>query len=182
MSEGQQDYSDIVGKPPAVKRMGRPSSYTPEVAAEICRQLACGVPLAKICAQDGMPHYTTVRRWEADHPDFRVNSARAKQDGTHHLADSALMIADEPLPKDPEAARTELAKRRLQIDTRMRLIGKWNSRAYGDKVLLGEDADNPLQKPEATIDVFKLAEQLREAKRLSSIEPIELKALPKGDK
>lgn len=173
----KNDCTDLVGAVTADKPVksrkgigGAPSIYTPELAERICDQLACGVPLVKICRQEGMPSYSAVRKWEKTNPEFAALSARAKADGTHFLADDALMIADEPLPTDPDAARTEINRRKLQIDTRMRLIGKWNSRAYGDKALLGSDPDNPLPEHTVKIDVAGIADQLRRQK-----------ALPPGD-
>ena len=123
---------------------GRPSLYSEELATDICELLAQGVPLAKICQRDDMPTYSTVRKWESEKPEFSALSARSKKDGTHYLADDSLVIADEPLPEDLDAAKVEINHRKLKIDTRMRLIGKWNSTAYGDKTLLGSDPENPL--------------------------------------
>ena len=91
-----------------------------------------------------MPAYSTVRKWEKENAEFSALSARAKADGTHYLADESLTIADEDLPDDPEVARVEVTHRKLRIDTRMRLIGKWNAKEYGDKTLLGSDPENPL--------------------------------------
>lgn len=73
-----------------------------------------------------MPAYGTVLRWEAENQQFREHSARAKQHGTHFLADDCLRIADDET-LDP-------ADKRIRIDTRLRLIGKWNAKAYGDKI------------------------------------------------
>lgn len=122
--------------------MGRPSKYSDELAAAICERLAAGEPLAKICRDDAMPAYSTVNKWIAENKAFSELSARAKRDGTHFLADESLEIADEPLPDDDPAV--EIAHRKLKIDTRMRLIGKWNRNDYGDKTLLGSDPENPL--------------------------------------
>jgi hypothetical protein len=108
-----------------IRTMGRPSSYSDQIAGEICRRLATGEPMARICRDDDMPGYTTVMRWEQDNEEFRLLSMRAKQNGTHFLADDALRIADD------ESIDTNRAK--LMIDTRLRLIGKWNAKAYGDK-------------------------------------------------
>lgn len=105
---------------------GRPSIYSQELAERICAQLVIGVPLARICDQDGMPDYSTVRKWEAEKPEFSALSARAKQDGTHFLADDCIRIADDNLI-DP-------ANKRIMVDTRLRLIGKWHKKAYGDHV------------------------------------------------
>jgi hypothetical protein len=175
MSEEPEDYSDIVGKPPAVKRMGRPPMpFTEEIADKICELLAEPLSLRKICDMEGMPSKTTVLKWLDQHPEFARQYARAREAQADAMIDDTLDIADNK-SLDPQ-------DRRVRIDTRKWLAGKLRPKKYGEKILLGEDADNPLQKPEATIDVFKLAEQLREAKRLSAVEPIELKALPKGDK
>jgi hypothetical protein len=73
-----------------------------------------------------MPSYNTIWRWENENEEFRDLSARAKRNGTHFLADDTLRIADD------ESIDTNRAK--LMIDTRLRLIGKWNAKAYGDKV------------------------------------------------
>lgn len=124
--------------------MGRPSLYSEELAALICERLAQGEPLAKICRDDTMPSYSCARRWESENAEFKALSARAKQDGTHYMADDSIGIADANLPDDPEVARVEVQHRKLRIDTRLRLIGKWNRQDYGDKQLIGSDPENPL--------------------------------------
>lgn len=118
---------------------GRPSSYDPEVAQEICRLLAMGKPLARICDLEGMPAYSTARKWEDENAEFSALSSRAKRDGTHYLADDSLRIADDP------TIDTNRAK--LMIDTRLRLIGKWNAKAYGDKLDI-EHSGNVTMTPE----------------------------------
>jgi hypothetical protein len=113
--------------------MGRPSIYSQDIADEICERLANGEPLAKICRDDHMPCYSAVRRWEDDNAEFKALSTRAKRDGTHFLADDCQEIVDEPVDGDAEVARIQIAHRKLRVDTRLRLIGKWNSGDYGDK-------------------------------------------------
>lgn len=105
---------------------GRPSSYNEEIASEIVERLSNGEPMKTICKDDHMPSYITVLRWQRAHVEFGNLTARAKADGTHALADQCIEIADDPMI-DPQ-------NKRIMVDTRIRLIGKWNSRAYGDKV------------------------------------------------
>lgn len=112
---------------------GRPSDYTPELALDICERLSNGVPLARICEQPGMPSFTTVWRWEHENEEFRKLSAHARLLGTHHLADECIALADKE-DLDP-------AHKRIMIDTRIRLIGKWNAKNYGDKLGLGQAED-----------------------------------------
>ena len=64
---------------------GRPSVFTPEIAAEICERIAMDESLIKICESDHMPSTNTVYRWlnDDDKQGFRV-----RRDGTP----SALII------------------------------------------------------------------------------------------
>jgi hypothetical protein len=105
---------------------GRPSLFKPEVANEICQRLSKGEPLSVICEDDHIPTFQTVYNWEKAHPEFLEASTRARQIGTHFLAYDSLRIADDPTI-DP-------ANKRIMVDTRLRLIGKWNSKQYGEKV------------------------------------------------
>jgi len=105
---------------------GRPSKRTPEVVEEIARRLAHGEPLARICADEHMPDFSTVWRWEEEDEGFRKISLRARVHGTHFLADDCIRISDDPT--------LEPSDKKVRIDTRLRLIGKWNAKAYGEKV------------------------------------------------
>lgn len=105
--------------------MGRPSKKTPAIVEEIVERLSKGEPLARICDDAHMPDFSTVWRWENDDDDFRNLSARGRANGTHYIADDCLRIADNE-ELDP-------ADKRVRIDTRLRLIGKWNAKAYGEK-------------------------------------------------
>lgn len=135
---------------------GRPSDYTEDLAAAICERLANGEPLAKICRDDAMPSYSTVRRWENEKPEFQALSARARIDGTHFLADDSLRIADD------DSIDTQRAK--VMIDTRLRLIGKWNSRAYGDKTaLVGGDPSSGDQPIRHALDISSLTPEQQAA-------------------
>ena len=104
-----------------------------------------------ICAMEGMPTYKTIYNWEAAYPDFLHLSMRAREAGTNVLADQCIEIADDPV-LDPN-------DKRIRIDTRMRLIGKWNAKRYGDKI---EHEVNhgfiPLDKLEAEIKKIELAQ------------------------
>jgi hypothetical protein len=106
--------------------MARPSLKTPKLVEEICERLSRGEPLARICDDPKMPSFNTVWRWEQEDDQFREISTRARETGTHYIADDCLRISDSP-DLDPQ-------DKRIRIDTRMRLIGKWNARKYGDKI------------------------------------------------
>lgn len=105
---------------------GRPSLKTPEMVAEICRRLSEGETLSSICRDEAMPNFSTVYRWEQEDDEFRKVSARAREVGCDALAEECIAIADE---KDVDPAT-----KRVRVDTRIRLIGKWNAKRYGDKL------------------------------------------------
>jgi len=110
------------------KRVGAPSKFTQELADEICRRLSLGETMTSVCNDSRMPEYGTMWRWMKENEQFREESAHARELGTHALADQCIAIADDPI-LDP-------ADKRIRIDTRIRLIGKWNQKKYGDKIEL----------------------------------------------
>ena len=134
--------------------MGRPSIYSPELAQAICERLAEGETLASICDDDGMPAYRTARGWDLTNADFMPLSTRAREIGIHKMADDCIAIADNGtndwmLKNDPDnpgyAFNGEAMQRsKLRIETRIRLIGKWLPKVYGDKVTHSGDPTAPI--------------------------------------
>lgn len=104
---------------------------------EICERLTKGETLRSICQDERMPAVGSVFRWEEKHREFRELSARARQKGTHMLADQCVEIADDP-ELDPQ-------DKRIRIDTRLRLIGKWNAKNYGDKVEVEQTGEQTIR-------------------------------------
>ena len=114
----------VIKKPE--KKKGRPSDLTRKIADEIAERLSSGQTMRSICSLDHMPCVSTLYRWEKENDDFRELSTRTREIGTHCLADQCLEIADNP-SLDPQ-------DKRVRIDTRLRLIGKWNAKGYGDRI------------------------------------------------
>lgn len=106
-------------------------AFPAEIIEELLARTEKGEPLTKLCEDPKMPARSTVYAWleDADHQDFagRFHAARAR--GIHALAEECLDIADEDA-----ADAVAVAHKRLRIDTRLRLAGKWLPSAYGDKV------------------------------------------------
>jgi hypothetical protein len=101
-------------------------SYSQEIADRVAALLASGVSMNKIGQMEDMPSRECLMQWAGKYPQFALAISRAREEGTHTLAEQCLEIADNS-DLDP-------ADRRVKIDTRLRLIGKWNARAYGDKL------------------------------------------------
>lgn len=125
--------------------MGRPSSYTPELAAKICELLATGKTLRAICRDnEDLPSETTVRMWAVDDVQgFSSQYARARDQGLDTMADELLDISDTP----KEGVKTKstllgtevstgdmIEHRRLQVDTRKWYLAKLAPKRYSDKL------------------------------------------------
>ena len=133
--------------PEAKAGPGRPSLYTPEIAAEICDRLSKGEPLAVICRDEHMPAYRTISDWRGAHPEFSAEFGRARDEGHDAIAADCLDIADDGTNdyktktnadgSEYEAFDSEHVQRsKLRIETRLKLLAKWDPRRYGDKLAL----------------------------------------------
>jgi hypothetical protein len=72
---------------------GRPSIFSPELAALLCERLAGGETLRAICRDEGMPDERTVRRWALDDVEgFSGPYAKAREIGYQSLADELLKL------------------------------------------------------------------------------------------
>jgi len=134
--------------------MAQESTYTDEDGATICAGLSEGRSLLSICEAMGIA-YSTARQWEDDNPEHAANSMRAREIGYRALSEQCLAIADTPMVGEERTIKPDgtievregdmIAHRRLQIETRMRLLGKWAPKIYGDKVALTGDGGGPIQ-------------------------------------
>lgn len=125
---------------------GRPSTYSRDLADEICRRLSEGRTLRDVCRDTGMPAESTVRTWALDDREaFSAQYARAREIGYHAMADELLEIADdgrndwvERATDDGKPARTpspeNVQRSRLRVDTRKWLLGKALPKLYGNRL------------------------------------------------
>lgn len=120
---------------------GRPKGKvtSDDVIDELLDKLSEGKPLTRICRDKRMPCVASVYSWVANDSEFASLFHDARARGVHALAEECLDIADEPTTD-----AVEVADKRVRIDTRLRLAGKWLSSVYGDKTLHGSDPENPL--------------------------------------
>ena len=58
---------------------GRPTNYTPEIAAKICEMLAAGLSLRAICQEPQMPHESTFRQWAREDCQRLLYAVRARE-------------------------------------------------------------------------------------------------------
>ena len=137
---------------------GRVSTYDPAIAKQMCEQLSEGIPLREICRQEGFPAWRTVYDWMRKDADLATAIAHARDVGYDAMAEDCLTIADTPMLGE-EISESEdedgvkritikkvdmLGHRKLQIETRLKLLAKFNPKRYGDKITHAGDDVNPV--------------------------------------
>lgn len=142
-------------------KLGRPSSFTQEVADAICTQLAEGMSLRTICLAEDMPSATSVFRWLADDGNaaFREQYARARETQADRMAEEILQIADDGAndtyltENGPAVNHDVVARSRLRVDARKWLASKLAPKKYGEKLAVGGADDLPpiQSKVDATV-------------------------------
>lgn len=112
------------------KKTGRPTSYLPEVADDICSLISSGESVLQISKRPGMPGSSTIYRWLSEHEEFWDKYRRAREAQADYYADEIVNIADGCVP---DAA--EVAKAKLRIDARKWYVTKVAPRKYADKLV-----------------------------------------------
>lgn len=108
---------------------GRPTDYSPELAADICEALVNGSSLRAICRSESMPSISAVMRWIGEHEVFREQYARATAERAAGVFEDIFDIGDEV-----EVEAAAIAKARLRIDTRKWALARMDPKKYGDKI------------------------------------------------
>lgn len=126
---------------------GRPSTYTIEIAARICEQIASGMSLRKVCAAKDLPAMSTVFLWISKHREFAEQYARAQADRVVAWSEEIVDIADN--------SKADTNRAKLRVDTRRWLMSKMDPKRYGDRQEHRHTGANggPIQ----TVDLTKLS-------------------------
>lgn len=147
---------------------GRPSSFTPEIAAEICARIAEGRSLRSICTDEDMPPARTVFDWLASRPEFSQQYARAREAQADALAEECLDIADDGtndwMERQSESEKgagvnngwvlngEHVQRSRLRIDARKWYASKLAPKKYGDKIELEHEVGDGLTELLKAVD------------------------------
>lgn len=150
---------------------GRPSTFNPEIATEICDRLAGGEPLRAICRDEHMPAWRTVYDWIAKDKDLAARFAQARDIGADAIAEDIIAMVDEA----PERTETQFGSKvdagyvqwqKNRVEQRLKLLAKWSPKKYGDRTsmeLTGAEG-GPVQVSD-TERAAKIAAILEAAKR-----------------
>jgi hypothetical protein len=137
---------------PEKKHVGRPTTYSLELAELICERVATTtLGLQKLCdTYSDLPAKSTVNLWRYKHSEFSTQYAQAKLFQADLLAEECLDIADnsqndwmESLVDDEQSLGWKINgdhinRCRLRIDTRKFLAAKLLPKQYGKSA---EDID-----------------------------------------
>jgi hypothetical protein len=121
--------------------------YNPDdFYTDICEWIAQGKTLREYCRRDSKPSYGTVYDWMERDTEFASRFARARESGEDVIAQECLAIADDGTndwmvryDRDEKCIGWQIngehvQRSRLRVDTRLKLLAKWNPKKYGDKV------------------------------------------------
>lgn len=139
-----------------VKRVktGRPSSYTKEIANQVCEHIAAG-GFATDLQRFGLPSSSTIADWQNENEEFAAAYARAREQRGETFAQQIIEIAD----TEPDAAAA-----RNRIDARKWIAGKLFPRVYGDTQRVDINQQITVADAHASV-LMRLADQARANKQ-----------------
>lgn len=127
-------------------KTGRPTDYSPELAADICARIADGQSVREISRSDDMPAMSSIFLWLSKYTEFSEQYAQACTARTEYLAEEILDIADDGTNDWMERKNTDgdviaevvngeaIQRSKLRVDTRKWILSKMQPKKYGDKV------------------------------------------------
>ena len=142
----EKEAAPSVLNPPSVVPRGRPTKYTAEIADEICRRLADGQTLPRICADPRMPARSTVIQWVIEDREGFSDSYRASRELQRDAwADDMVDISDDgrndyrmKVTRGGEEIevfdRDNVERSKVRVSTRQWLMKVGSPQKYGDKI------------------------------------------------
>lgn len=98
-----------------------------------------GMTLIDACRTMDIPRNTIYQRI-ADNPKFAAMMETAREKGYDAIANECLAIADETARDTemgkfgPKPNKEWMARSRLRVETRLKLLAKWHPKKYGEKL------------------------------------------------
>lgn len=166
--------------------MPYPSKRTPELVEQVLSRIAEGETLASLGRElDFTP--VTFHSWMSGDEALRIAYQRARDAGADAIAEQCLALADE----EPERFETEQGMRRdpghtawkrLQIDTRLKLLAKWNPKRYGENIRHEVEQTIEVRQsltPQRVIELTNILAQRRAAgEDITALPPAEFTEVP----
>jgi hypothetical protein len=173
------ENGEVVGRPfplkaateVLVKNFHKPIvPFQPSLAETILERIACGFSEEWLEEQDWYPGKRSVYAWRRKNPEFSRAWRVALEEQADVLEAQCLTIADAPL--SPGEGMEEIGRRKLQIETRMKIAGLNNKKKHAaplpvaavsqapqiERKSLGEEAHRKLDELEEKIRNTRLIE------------------------
>jgi hypothetical protein len=152
-----KDKAKPIGRPPKP-----PALKHAKAMDEIIDWISEGKTLRDFCRQPGQVTFGAVYGWLDKDAAFAERFARARDTGHDIIAQECLEIADRKAEDYMVLAdgreqldREHVQRSKLRIETRLKLLAKWNPKKYGDRLQVAGDAENPLAIQQITRKVVE---------------------------
>lgn len=118
---------------------GRPTTYTEDIAKEICKRISEGESVRSITRDENMPSQATIYNWllDEDKKEFLEQYERARDTQANIFfeeLDELAKQAVEDIVGDDKSDNARVSARKLQIDTLKWRLSKMLPKKYGDKL------------------------------------------------
>ena len=138
--EAEAELDDLIGKRAPHRPVGTAKFHPEDYIESLVEWLSCGRTMSSWCRLEGNPSVRLVCEWQADDKVFGARVARAREIGFCVMAEQTLQIADdgsndEFVTDDGRVMTNQdvVARSRLRVDTRLKLLACWDPRRYGNK-------------------------------------------------
>jgi hypothetical protein len=149
-------------KPARPGVMGRPSGYTPAIAAAVCGWIKQGYTLRQVGALPNMPDKATICRWLGDHEDFCDQYVRAGEIRALLMGDEMIEIADDStndwIAREGKDGAVEIvvdqeaiARSRVRVEARKWLMVKLAPKRFGATLAVTGKDGGPVQHVHQTV-------------------------------
>lgn len=172
-------------------RIGRPSSYSEEIANKIFEGMAEGRSLSAICKKRDMPGFSTVFGWlTADRLDNSYNGFAAKYEramGERAMSEFEGIVALEDELLDREGGRfktkEDISAVRVVLDSRRWRLARMAPKTFGDRLAVDARVEHsvaPAPVDKAPSHIKGLLEARARDPKIIDVTPDEVKTQPPG--
>lgn len=105
------------------------------ILEKLLKHVSNGGTVRGFCREEGMPVNSVVYDW-IEEEGYSERFARARLKGFDSMADECIEIAARPSPTTMNGGTDsgDVQHRKLQIETRLKLLARWDPKRYGERV------------------------------------------------
>lgn len=118
------------------------------ILEKLLKHVSDGGTVRGFCREEGMPVSSVVYDW-IEEEGYSERFARARLKGFDAIADECIEIAARPSPTTMNGGTDsgDVQHRKLQIETRLKLLARWDPKRYGDRVAVDHSGVIGSKKP-----------------------------------